>query len=168
MRAHSLPATRFATSAETTTGVSETIVSAPVNGALKAAAKAPAAPQPTRMRMSERCSFSLLPNLEARPQATWVWPASSSTDTPKPWETRFWTATMRLSVSERRPPCNAFASMGSTRGRLRQRASPKSRSLSSAPPALGAARRRELSSTRVPSGEHLAQVGRQIYASPVQ
>ena len=74
-------------------------------GAPKAAAIAPAAPAPTRMRTSLRRRRITRPSCEPLPAPIWVYDASSPTEAPQPLESRVWVSTIRLSRIDMRPPC---------------------------------------------------------------
>ena len=65
---------------------------------------APAAPQATSRRMSERRAASVRPRSEPRAAQTWVKPASSPTEPPQPLETSVWPAMNSEPRNDRRPP----------------------------------------------------------------
>ncbi len=97
----------------------------------------PAAPQPTRMRKSARRNRNAMPNREAMPPANCVYPASRPTEAPTPLDHTVCAATMMLPISDMRPPCSAFASMGSTSRSGRQRAISSRPTPKASPPASG-------------------------------
>src|SRR5690348_12016380 len=64
--------------------------------------------------MSSRRKFIHTPAREAMPEAIWVYPASSPTEAPNPFDTKVWRESSTLSLNDMRPPCRALASIGST------------------------------------------------------
>ena len=93
----------------------------PASGALKSAAMAAAAPQPTMVRSEARLSFSRRPIELATAPPNWVTPASSPTEAPSPTAPTVSPETIRLSFSDMMPPWSALASITSRASCLRQR-----------------------------------------------
>ncbi len=101
---------------------------------------AAAAPQPTIRRMSVRRRLKYRPSSDAAPAPIWVYPASSPTEAPQPFEIKVWPPTTTLSRIDSRPPRSALASTGSTAFEIFQRRRDHSISPSSRPPVAGATR----------------------------
>ena len=93
----------------------------PAMGALKAAAMAAAAPQPTRVRMAVRFTLQRRPIQLAAAAPSWVTPASSPTEAPRPTAVTVRKAMISPSQSGRLPPCSALASITSSGSIGRQR-----------------------------------------------